>query len=270
MPVATDPNDYSKWDLLEDSDDEKLCGRSVEEVAKANHGASLNLLKDWLAEASPALEKAVAMQVLDFVRVQHRGIHDDNTARHQEITAFLDKAEAPGGPGMPPLQPLLDLGRYSHTKLAGEGVSKEEQERGERMLPVVMGALNTLWAAECEGGSRALFAAMLKEPDGPTAKKYKKFGFATDVVAKPPLAAPAAGSLRATAAAEARGDATPGRWGPRGSRSWWSTLGKAVAWQLAIAGVAALGTSLYMRHLSESDAAQVEGGAPPSSIQDEL
>lgn len=250
-PAST--TDYSKWDMLDDdSDDERLASQFVTEVAKHNHGASLGVIKEWIEESSPFLEPEAASCLLDFVRVQHRGIHETNvTVRHQEVTAFLEKAQAEGRPSM--LHTLLDLCSHCHAQIAKE----ERKAQAERMLPVVMSALNTLWATEWEGGARALYEKMLREPDGRVATKFKAYGYATDCVASPPPRLQA--SLDSPPEEPTLADL------PLGSRDWWGAMGSILLAQLAIAAVVLAGVWVWWK---------VQGwmgeGAPPEPAESPL
>lgn len=193
--------DYSKWDTLDDDDDIVASSSAAPVRApgpgvtladrQSNHSQSMQLIAQWISEAYPRIPSENRTQLIKFITIQHRGIHRDNTPRHLEIVAFLEADEAAGPPESRPhddlLQALLALGHMC-AKRSGDDSDKVKKAQASRVLEVVQGALNTLWAARCEpaGGARAVFDRLLKEPEGDYAKRYRRFEFASDVVKTPP------------------------------------------------------------------------------------
>ena len=216
--------DYSKWDLLDDEDDD-LPPKSAAappqpplasfEERQANHGESTRIIAEWAREADPRLSEDDLRQLMRFITVQHRGVHPDNTPRHVEIVAFMEKAAAEGkAPAN--LHSLLALGHLCGSK--SEGAEQVVAAQANRMLDVVMCAINTLRAAEVAGGPRPLFDKLLKERDSPLAARYRLLEFAAEVVQQPPL--------------DPR-DAPPEPWISQGT-SWFSRLVRVAGLQCGI------------------------------------
>jgi hypothetical protein len=185
--------DYSKWELIEDDEDEtpqrptatsapaRASARpapSLEE-RQANHDQSMALIAEWVAEADPRLSSDERTRLMHFLKVQHKGVHPDNVVRHLEITAFMERAEVDGQEPAS-LHALLALAHLC--KRRSEDADRDVAAQGNRVLVAVMGALNTLWAAKLEGGARTLFDKLLKEPQGELARRYREMEFALDVV----------------------------------------------------------------------------------------
>jgi len=201
--------DYSKWDLIDDEDEPPSSGQGASSAPstlakqrsgaqpsltdrerQANHTESMRLIADWAKEAYPRMPSENVNQLMKFITLQHRGIHRDNTPRATEITAFLEAADAAAGEVDARseddlMHALLALGHMC-SKRASNDASADEKNKAYRVLTVVQGALNTLWAARVEGGARALFAALHKEPEGPMASRYRALEYAADALRTPP------------------------------------------------------------------------------------
>jgi len=176
------PVDYSKWDAVDDEDDEMAAPRQLTPERKAHHDQSMVLIAAWVREADPRLSPDETLLLMGFLAVQHHGIHPDNVRRHVEIVAFLERAAVQGKE--PSVHALLALGQLCKDR--SQDADAEAAARANRVLGVAVGALNTLWAARCEGGARQLFDALLHEPTGALAKRYRDSEFAFDCVAAPP------------------------------------------------------------------------------------
>ena len=57
--------------------------------------------------------------------------------------------------------------------------------RLRQIFDVAVGALNTVAACEAAGGARRLFDEMHREPEGPTARRYRALEFATEQLRHP-------------------------------------------------------------------------------------
>ncbi len=213
--------DYSKWDMV-DAEEEEKEARGLTPELLANHGESMRRIKEGLARSYPRLDDEALSHTLEFVRVQHRGIHPTNARRHLEITAFLERAAAEGGKGKPSVHALLALGYDA--KARAESADEAERSEARATLPIVMGALNTLAACDREGGARALFEQIQRRPDGEVGVRYRELQYAIDLIGSPPpdpLAPPPPPD-------------EPGLEYPIFGREWWARLAKGLALQLAV------------------------------------
>ena len=176
--TAHKPMDYSKWDVLDEEEEEK----KPYNLAAAQHQESLTVISQWIREASPKIKSSELRRLLDFITVQHRGVQPHNVRRAAEICAFIERA----GPNeQPDIEKLLAL-----TKKAMEASNQEdpaEKQRGVRVLSVALGAMNTLAAINEVGNPRWLFDMLHKDPDGEVMKKYKDFGYGMEVLHAPPV-----------------------------------------------------------------------------------
>ena len=194
MPRGT--LDYSKWDSLDDEEEvrkdeltETSSSRNTDAQRQNNHIESMRLIAEWVKDAYPRLAADGVTHLVRFIALQHRGIHRDNTSRHVEITAFLEAYEAEIGPEDSRehddlLHAMLALGHLCVRRL--DEADTAIRARANSVLTVVQGAINTLWASRCEGGPRALFSLLLKEPHGGIATKYRGYKYASEVVTDPP------------------------------------------------------------------------------------
>lgn len=170
--------DYSKWDLMLDEDERNE--RQYRDV-RDRHQESIAVISQWIRSTSPAIKASELRRLLDFITIQHRGIHATNAARAAEICAFLEKL-APGE--QLDINQLIELVRFTQKHTTHE----EEAERNRAMLVmnVAMGALNTLAAVQEVGKPHWLFDMLHKDPHGAVMKKYAEFGYAMDALAKRP------------------------------------------------------------------------------------
>ena len=175
---------YSKWDAIDSDEDEPKQTRSeILPDRYQHHQQSTALIATWLIEARPSLTEQETAKLMDFISIQHPGIHPHNIMRHQGITAFLEQAEANGT--MPSEHALMALGNIARVR--SESADAEVAGRGKRILMVAMTALNTLVACQYyKGGARQIFDELLREPDGDLAKQYIGLDFAQDFVRNPP------------------------------------------------------------------------------------
>ena len=206
--------DYSKWDMLDDEDDGPIIKPSLQEK-QSIHDDSMRMIAEWLKEADPRITEEQRTQLVNFIKVQHRGIHLDNTPRHLEIVAFLEAAADAGTE--PLLHSLLALGQLCYDRAQTNDQVLKAQ--AGRMLEVAMIALNTVWASRCEGGSRALFVKLLRDRQSELSKRYRDLSFATEVIGAPPQ---------------------DPRDMPLSELSWWTKLAHAMTIQLGAAVVTAL------------------------------
>lgn len=214
------PVDYSKWDFVDSDEDDEEPKRPPAPTPsyvdrRAHHDESQQLIAAWLREADGRLSEPELARLMKFIAVQHRGIHETNVMRHQEIVAFLEAAAAAGT--MPSLHVLLNLGRLCKERL--DGADKTVAGQAERILLVAMGAINTLAACDAEGGARALFEKLLRPADADergVVEAYKNFMYAVEVVKEPP---------------DDPRDAPP----PPPERSWLQKLGRACIIQIGVA-----------------------------------
>ena len=180
--------DYSKWDLIEDDDvPEPGEGLPTKELPKhgqpayvdrkAHHDESMQLIASWTKEAYPRQTEDELQLLMRFISVQHKGIHPNNIMRHREIVAFLKSCEKKGK--KPELHALLGLAKLAQKRLS----DSDENIKGQagRILMVSMSAINTLVAADSEGGAAALFETCLKAPLGEVCRKYVDLRYATEI-----------------------------------------------------------------------------------------
>ena len=202
--------DYSKWELMLDDDEKRE--RTFREV-RDTHQESMKLIAQWIRDTSPKIKSTELRRMLDFITVQHRGIHPTNVMKAAEICAFLEKL----GP-----HEQLDIEKFVLLAKAAKKLTEHEEEaertRGGLVLNVATGALNTLAAVYDVGKPRWLFDMLTKEGDGEVMKKYKEFGYAMGKIHEPPPD-PYARDL------------------PYDMKSWCSKLWKAVALQLIVSSV---------------------------------
>ena len=120
--------------VIDSDDDEPKQTRSeILPDRYQHHQQSTALIATWLIEARPSLTEQETAKLMDFISIQHPGIHPHNIMRHLGITAFLEQAEANGT--MPSEHALMALGNIARVRsesadaeVAGQKDARADQQ----------------------------------------------------------------------------------------------------------------------------------------------
>lgn len=199
--------DYGKFDAIDNSSDDEDATPAVAAHTEVEKNRLLALhqtmimLTSYLIEAAPSLAEPEQARIVRFIATQDKGTDENNSARHREIVAFLDKEMPIGWASETALEPLMCLCTFANGQLSVAEGGREQVSAG-RALIVAMCALNTLGAVVGEGGSaRAVFDKLLAEPDGELAQRYTTLEFAKALIRTRQAAAEAARDRQAEVAA---------------------------------------------------------------------
>lgn len=171
--------DYTRWEHLDDDDEEEDVSALAETTAAGELGRVL--LSRWLREASPDILRAEVERTIAFIEAaavtQPRAgaTHADNRGRADAIVADLENTA--DRRHSPPLDPLIRaVAAASSRRLAD--LQPSERPTAARVAMSMHAALNTLLACQ-EHGARRLFERLRAAPDGPLARQYLGADFAT-------------------------------------------------------------------------------------------
>lgn len=131
--VATRMVDYSRWDNIDDDEDDEVPNLRADYTRKAaHHQASMQLIAEQLKQVWVLTEEQTA-HLLDFLAVQHRGVYEDNLRRATEIVAFIEARQAPS------TRPLHALA-YRASQTAKESDDQQQVSQAKKVCLLVQPA----------------------------------------------------------------------------------------------------------------------------------
>jgi hypothetical protein len=259
--------DYTKWDIVGDSDDEQDGHGDMEHIASKNPGQALNVLLQqeayikackWLREAAPTLSETHTTHLLRYMAVQDKATCPDADERHAAILKFLAEVY----PWTPPLDALLALCHHAEAHTNAEA-DEQAQLSNARVMLLAMASLNTASACAREGGAQAFFDTLRAEPEGDVARQFADFRYARELVrgaAKPRHAKPSPELAMKPSETEVEEEPLPPfptkkYRPPPVERAWWQILASNLWFQFSIVAFAFVSRRVFDRYYAQADGA---------------
>ena len=190
MSQTTVVRTNARWDKLEDSDEEIVRNEDRPATNYARGLLADPLFAEVLMRAKKTDERPPGVRfelgdhelncLLSFITTQQHDASTDNRPRAHEIVTWY---ESPAN-RLPREEVLLALA-YQMRKRCEDKADRTAAAsgRGERILAMLEGALNTLAACAQEGGPRKLFTTVHRHPGSETATAYAKGEYARKLTA---------------------------------------------------------------------------------------